>query len=187
MRDPYKAGIITQTGQFRGYGWFYIPQWNITIAAPPKGGSSSLKQFMANNEIECYYIPHNQVTGDVYFVVRNPLDRFASLWKSKCRDKANISNKQVHGMAPWELMSYIESGAKDVHWTPQTMLIGNLTPTLIPLDSFDLWWDHNGFGELGKFNATEGEVEISESLKNKVLTFYAEDVILYARAEMNSN
>lgn len=135
------------------------------------------------NEIQCSYIPHSQVKGQAFFVVRHPVDRFCSLWRSKCRDEASIANINVHGMSPQELMSHIENGATDVHWTPQVELIKNLNPTLIPLESLNWWWHQSGLGSLGVFNATEGEIEMSDDLKQRILTFYADDLKLYHKAQ----
>ncbi len=180
MKDPYEAR--TKHGAFRGYGWFCVPQWNLTIAAPPKGGSSALKQFMWMNEIPCSYIPHHQVRGPTFFVVRDPLSRFVSLWRSKCRDKAPIWNEQIYGMTPTELMDHIESGEKDVHWTPQVELIGKLNPTCIPLEQLTSWWVDRGYGKLMKFNVTDGEVDIDGDLLERIMGFYAADMTLYATA-----
>jgi len=183
MPNPYHPRTGKNDGQFRGYGWFHIPAWDIVIAAPPKAGSSSLKRFMGDNKIQCSYIKHHQVTGNIFFVVRDPITRFASLWRSKCRNKENLLDKRVHGMSPQELMSHIENGATDVHWTPQVELIKNLNPTLIPLESLNWWWHQSGLGSLGVFNATEGEIEISDDLKQRILTFYADDLKLYHKAQ----
>ncbi len=182
LRSPYKSGK-TQAGEFRGYGWFHVPRWNITIAAPPKGGSSSLKQFMWINEIECSYIPHNQVKGISFFVIRDPVSRFCSLWRSKCRDHGNIRHKHIlYGMSPSELMDYIKSDAKDVHWTPQVKLIGTLAPILIPLEQLNSWWSESGYGKLQAFNTTEGSVDIDPK---RIVDFYAKDMELYTNAVLN--
>lgn len=183
MKSPYKHGIIPETGQYRGYGWFKIPAWDVTIAAPPKGGSSSLKQFMWMNEIECSYVAHNEVDNyNLFFVVRNPVSRFYCLWRSKCRDRENIRHKEIHGMLPMELLNYIKSGKKDVHWTPQVDLIGNLKPTLIPLECLTQWWLNNGYGELGVFNKTTAEISELDINPKRIIDFYSKDMELYTKA-----
>jgi hypothetical protein len=80
-------------------------------------------------------------------------------------------------------MSHIEDGAKDVHWTKQVDTIGKLDVTLIPLAMLGFWWKQSGLGTLQRFNTTEGEVEIDQSLKKRILTWYSEDVILHNKAE----
>ena len=164
--------------------WFYFKKWGFSLLAPPKCGSSSIKQFIWMNELEdsVMLIKQHQSTGEIYVVVRNPIDRFASLWRSKCRDKNNLAHKEVHGMSPVELMDYIESGAKDVHWTQQTEMIRGLTPTLIPMEYLSVWWKQRGFGELGKFNATVGDVDIDDELLCRIASYYSEDCELYTKA-----
>lgn len=173
-------------GLWRGWGWFVVPDWNITIAAPPKAGSSSLKQFFYESEMDnVKMIPKCEVNpnSEIFFVVRDPLDRFASLWRSKCRDENNIKDYRVCGMQPNELMQHILEGNTDVHWAPQVKLLDGLNAKLICLENLNEWYSDRGYGELHKFNATEGDIEIDELLRNQVLTFYAEDAILHARAE----
>jgi hypothetical protein len=153
--------------------------------APPKCGSTAIKQFIWMNEVDnkVTLLQQYQVGGKIFVVVRRPLDRFGSLWRNKCRDQEDIRDTRVYGMSPEELMTHIESGARNIHWTPQTAMISNLDVTLIPLDLFSTWWGRRGYGELGKFHATDGEVDMDDSLKDRVLTFYADDVMLYDKAE----
>ena len=129
-------------------------------------------------------VPRYQVNpnSEIYFVVRNPLDRFKSLWRSKCRDAANIKNYSVCGMKPNELMEHILEGNRDVHWTHQLTLLDGLEVNLIPLELLDSWWQQCGYGELERTNITEGEVEIDDELREQILTFYADDVELYRDA-----
>ena len=180
---PYAPGLLAdKNNRLRGYGWLHIPEWGFTIAAPPKGGSSSLKRFADTSNLEYNYIPHNQVRGKAYFVVRNPLDRFESLWKSKCRDKRAIANDKVHGMTPRALMLHIVAGNKDVHWTKQVDLIGSLDVELIALDNLNDWWRDNGCGELEMVNETSGSMPADEAVDNWLRDHYAEDFILYDKA-----
>lgn len=158
---------------------------------PPKCGSSSLKQFVWMNEMEDQvpFLKWYQVLpteDNVYVVARHPLDRFCSLWKSKCNNgypSDRTVKKQIYGMTPTELMDYIEGGARNTHWTPQHELIGERSATVLPLEMLGFWWKQSGYGELGRFNATEGDVEIDDVLRKRVLTFYAEDVTLYHKAQ----
>lgn len=180
---PYAPGHLAKDNdRLRGYGWLHFPDWEFTIAAPPKGGSSSLKRFADTSDLEYNYIPHNQVSGKAYFVVRNPFDRFASLWKSKCRDKRAIADKKVHGMPPRALMLHIMEGNKDVHWTRQVDLIGGLDVELIALDNLNDWWKEKGYGELEVVNNTTGKMPTNEVIHNWLCSHYAEDFILYSRA-----
>jgi len=185
-KGPYTPRQVH--GFWSGWGWFVVPDWNLTIAAPPKAGSSSLKKFFYESEMDnVRMIPHNEVNPNskIFYVVREPLDRFKSLWRGKCRDRDNIRDRRVYGMQPDELMQHILAGQTDIHWTPQVTLLNQLggNVTLIPLALLGFWWKQSGFGKLDLFNSTEGEVEIDQSLKDQVLTFYSEDVILHNQAE----
>ena len=180
---PYAPGLLAnQNNRLRGYGWLHFPEWEFTIAAPPKGGSSSLKRFADTSDVEYNYIPHNQVRGKAYFVVRDPFDRFASLWKSKCRDKRAIAKNEVHGMTPHELMLHIIAGNKDVHWTKQVDLIGSLSVGLIALPALNDWWRDNGYGELEIFNNTTGAMPADDVVYDWISDYYAEDFVLYTEA-----
>lgn len=182
MPNPYHPRIVDD--QFQGWGWFYVPEWNLSIAAPPKAGSSSLKRFFTNNDIDCMYLKHSNVpeSSDKFFVVRNPFDRFASLWRSKCRDKRNIKDKDVYGMSPRALVAHISSGKKDIHWTKQSDLIGNKEVTLIPLEKLNDWWRDNGYGELEVYNKTSGTMQTNQLIHEWLCNHYAEDFMLYTKA-----
>lgn len=172
-------------GFWSGWGWFVVPDWNITIAAPPKAGSSSLKKFFYESEMDnVKMVPRYQVNpnSEIFFVVRNPLDRFISLWRGKCRDKDNIKDRRVYGMEPNQLMDHIEAGNRDVHWAFQITLLDGLDANLIRLENLNNWFTDCEYGELPKFNTTDGDVEIDDGLKKRILTHYADDLALYERA-----
>lgn len=184
-KNPYHPRVEGKDGRFSGYGWFYIPPWGISIGAPAKAGSSSLKRFMSGNDIDCKYVLQKDVprSSDIYFVVRNPFARFESLWKSKCRDKESIKDKDVHGLSPRALMAHISSGKKDVHWTPQVDLIrGMENVNLIPLENLCDWWKVRGYGDLPVANKTSGKMQMNEAIHAWICNHYAEDFILYAKA-----
>lgn len=194
MRPPFRRNPgynpRKSDGLLRGFGWFVVPEWDIVIAVSPKCGSSSFKQFFYMHEMEnVQMIRRYEVNpnSEIYFVVRHPLDRFISLWKSKCRDRARIMDTSVYGMTQQELMDHILAGRRDVHWTPQTTLLGDVKATLIPLENLNQWWSDSGYGALCRFNSTDGEVMLSDELKNRILTFYADDVMLYDRAVEDYN
>jgi len=189
MREQFTYGDYKHYGNpYGGKHWFYFRDQKISLLTPAKCGTSSVKQFIWMNELEekIIRIEQHQATGELYATTREPVSRFRSLWRSKCRDQTNINDKRVYGMSPNELMTHIENGAKDLHWTPQLRLLGKLGPTLIPLDMLSSWWQNHGLGELGRFNATKGDVEIDDKLKTRILTFYACDVELYNRAAQNT-
>ena len=178
---------ITNPGRrVHSYGWFYNRPRNFSFAAAAKCGTASIKQFIWMNEQEETFvaIQDHQVGGPTYFVVRHPLDRFCSLWRGKCRDKGRSRHRDtIKEMSPTELMDYVETGIKDVHWTPQVDLLNEHEADLIPLEMLGFWWKQSGLGSLGNFNTTDGDVEISDELKERILTYYAEDLELYHKAQ----
>jgi len=190
MRNPLTyEDIETGKAQRTGHGWLHFKEWDMAIIAPPKSGSSSLKQFIWMHElgdsvqkISCH-IGVNHLRCKKYAVVRNPYERFASLWKSKCRDKMPIRDASIHGLSPRALAAYISSGKKDPHWATQSELIGDTTDVeLIPLEKLNEWWKGQGYGELIVFNSTEGEMQMNEMIHTWLCQFYAEDFILYSKA-----
>ena len=195
-----KLGLRIQ----RVWGWYELPDWNITIAAPFKCGSTTLKHFIHDNDIPFYHILHSQIRGDAYFVVRNPVERFMSLWRQKCRDKSvnvimvqggeyvvgspNYNRRTWDTLAdatPEELMDYIEAGNSEPQWTPQTKILGNLNATCIALDDLNDWWTNQGYGDLqsARINSTSGTEVLSDDLTQRILTFYAKDVELYNKSK----
>ena len=117
--------------------------------------------------------------SEIFFVVREPVDRFKSLWRSKCRDEDNIADHRVCGMQPKQLMQHILAGNTDVHWAPQVKLLDGFDANLIRLENLDKWFSNRGYGELSKFNVTDGGVDIDDELREQILTFYADDLALY--------
>ena len=118
----FEEGKKTMPHTARRFGWFYFQKENISIGLALKCGTASIKQFVWMNEAadNITSIEPREITGDAYFVVRHPLDRFCSLWKSKCRDNQSSAYKEtLADMSPVELMDHIEAGARDPHWTPQ--------------------------------------------------------------------
>jgi hypothetical protein len=186
MREPltyetrYKA--LHKLG---GMWWFYFHDWEFTILAPPKCGSTAIKQFIYMNELDdkVTSMRNKDVKGKAYFVIRDPLSRFLSLWRNKCRDGAYIGKAwPIKGMSPSELMDYIEGGARNVHWTPQFSMVGRLEPTFIPLEKLNEWWAAKGYGELGKFNTTESDDSFLDINPKRVIDYYAKDMELYTKA-----
>ena len=80
MREPLTLETISTAELKLGHWWYQFYEWDFTILAPPKCGSTAIKQFIHVNEISVSSLRQYQVRGDCYFVTRDPLDRFRSLW-----------------------------------------------------------------------------------------------------------
>lgn len=189
MREPleYETSHMVTAGKiYLGHTWWYFKDYDMTFMAPPKCGSSSIKQFIWMNELEdrVKNVPR-PLQGKVCVVTRLPHERFVSLWKSKCRDKENIRFPQVHGMSMHELVDFIKTGARDIHWERQVDIIsaGKAKPDeIIQLPHLTEWWREQGFGELGNFNVTEGDVRLDEDIEDWIRARYAADYDLYETA-----
>lgn len=186
---------LSSRGRWGGLGWFVIPQWNIIIGAAAKVGTCTVKDFMQGNNIECTYVPHHMVINNsVHFIVRDPISRFKSLWRNKCRDGHGGTYTEntryptwrtLHHATPDELMDFIEAGNTDAHWMNQTKVLGQLQATLIPLETLDEWWEAQGFGDLRPYRANttvRDDTEFSDALIKRIETFYADDIKLYNNA-----
>lgn len=145
-------------------GWWFVIDDNTVACAPPKCG---LMSFMASlvpglpavleitglrtGEVAIEYcraagrgpfsamdIVANFKEGKRYLSVRDPVERFKSLWKDKCRPELvddpvfNITA----GLSPVELLNLIEHYPYgNAHWMPQwAFLVPNVT--LLPVKYF---------------------------------------------------
>lgn len=170
--------------------YLHIPSWKLTFAVPPKCGSSALYEALEAEfgvvRTECAEImmlskalvPKGYPT---IAVLRNPIDRFRSLWRNKCRDHGRIGKTGEHNaifdMTPYELLTYMYSHNND-HWTPQNELLEGL-PNLVyvPLDEFSEFWRENVpcQYELVKAHTTKGHVPMDADLISEVVEFYHAD------------
>lgn len=110
-----------------GKKWFL---WNgVYLCAPPKCGGTALYCAAlgidpslgrhvfstAQNLIEFYEEPGQPA----FMAVRDPIDRFGSLWRDKCRD-GDENMPELHGLTPESLMDLIERDPQgNDHWMPQ--------------------------------------------------------------------
>lgn len=120
--------------------------------------------------------------GRCVFIVRHPIDRFISLWKSKCRDKQSTAKRYayIRGLSIDELLDVIEDDEHfDQHWLPQWLVEAGRATELVPFEKFSEWATAEGFGELPHRNKTEGTVELTEEQRRRVLEYYAKDLELY--------
>lgn len=107
--------------------WF---EWNgVWLCAPPKCGGTALYCAAlgidpklgrhvfseARNRTEFVADPKRPA----YLAVRDPVERFASLWRDKCRGH-DENYPWLHGLRPHELMDLIEAEPqRNAHWFPQ--------------------------------------------------------------------
>jgi hypothetical protein len=172
---------------FKDSSWWYVPQWNACFGCAPKCGSTSLFKAISEHNLESWNPqPHERESYSVW-IVREPVSRFKSLWKHKCRDEDVLwlddEEPLLAGMSPVELMDYIEEHpTDDKHWSTQTSQCGSWVNELIPLEKLSKWWRAQGLPEMEVRGSTVGVIEISEELEARVLEFYKKDVVLYQQA-----
>jgi hypothetical protein len=123
-------------------------------------------------------VAHFQHVDGAFLAVRDPCDRFLSLWRSKCLKK-DPNLWYMHGWSMKKLMDVIESAPFcNAHWFPQSAY---LIPKAIPVDYRKL---QERLGLPNKLcNVTEHGVESCAVVKDRVLRHYASDEQLWQRAE----
>lgn len=174
----------------------YFKQYGVTYGVMPKNASSSFFEALRRH----YQLPRKkgfeivqdctdlekvaQPIGDAYFIVRHPLDRFESLWRSKCRDHhGSIGGHPVRDLTPEQLFDYIKTHG-DPHWRSQTPYAATLDkePTLVPIEHFAESLKATTGIEMWHQNPTNGVCEMSLELMDEVMDHYEQDVLLYERA-----
>lgn len=102
---------------------------------PPKCGGTALyrKAFLISDAVpdrevfshivkNATFMPRHVVAGfrTAVLGVRDPVQRFKSLWRDKCRD-GDENMTYLKGLSPVELVGYIEGRLyADSHWAPQS-------------------------------------------------------------------
>ena len=166
--------------------WYAIPEWDIAIGAMQKCGTRSIlfsiiKHFLPETRYED--MPALLANGCPFFekcddtdyskvgIVREPVARFASLWRSKFNDET-----------PEHLFGRVKRMQGDPHFARQTTMLMK-ADSLVRLENLSEWWGKNTPAKLHLKNSTEGGDEfITQSLRVKILKFYATDRQLWERA-----
>jgi hypothetical protein len=104
------------------------------VCAPPKCGGTSLYRAALNIGDDVtdrhvfsvartrteFYSPDEVIGKPAVMALRDPVSRFASLWRDKCRN-TDENRPALAGLSPEELMSLIEDQPEaDSHWLPQS-------------------------------------------------------------------
>lgn len=180
----------------------WLPQENRVLSVPPKCGSSAVYYALeetftrpladAPNDVQVFKAKLIPPTAQVTFVVRDPIDRFRSLWRNKCRDGGKVAGfgTMLAGLTPEELFDLVRY-ADNYHWIRQAELFRELPytaspPELVRLENLSKWWAENlpEFTPLIERNATTAldEPELSSTLRAALDQWYAEDVEMWRRA-----
>lgn len=188
--------------EMKGSVWTYLKDYDCTYGVPPKNASSSFyealrRHYKLKRSKGLQYEPNEKVErvshpvgARAFFIVRHPIDRFESLWRSKCRDghgKAGGHEEELYGLTPEELLAYIQAN-DDPHWRKQVVLYGNQEREDIILVPVERFADHFGRVtgiEMWHQNPTHGLCPMSLELEDAVRQHYKHDLLLYYEALRN--
>jgi hypothetical protein len=187
--------------------WIYVPDWDEWILAPPKCAATSFYHALAKHmsggriqtvsradslEVIIRYGGEVERLGwnDGTMIVRNPIDRFKSCWRDKCRDTAprEVPNKthgrwkrDVAGMSPEEFYEYTLENDNQ-HWTPLTGR--NLGGPVVAFEGIPKWWNRKAHCNFPHLNQTQYVLDnsFSPALIAKLRERYAEDLELHQYA-----
>lgn len=188
------GNFIIERKIFDGYGrWVYLRWLDVCVCVPNKNGGEAFRNKICDiqgwdiardtfavmmefhksgdgpfspSETEAFYpdTPH-------YLSVREPVDRFASLWRNKCRDTKNTPS--LFGKTPDELMDHIEANPEgNSHWFRQSGYLTNKTQCIAYDDLFSfLGWPYSAK------NVTTSHGE--DMPVDRILAHYSEDRALH--------
>lgn len=155
--------------------WWTVPEWRYTLCTPPRCGSSTILNYLADEGILAYR-PPSRDPGRWIMIVRDPVDRFVSLWKQKCRDGVMLTvgdeESPIAGMTPKELITFIETtDIKDPHWASLTELEGGHSSETLHYSRINKL--------LGTtptmYNKSEGDLALDAEVERRVREWYADD------------
>lgn len=193
-RKPAKKGHAA----IRGGGWIRLGRpYNAAFCVSPKAGWTSFhaatkdadRHFLRGADLAAHHalLPR-------YFIVRNPWDRFVSLWKSKAFQSSDHGNEATRtklrglvGLGPDALVDYIRlHPANNWHWWPQETMLDGLEPDrVIKLESLNSWW-RGRYGERYPHENKSGtglpEVTVSDENREWLREFYKGDWDWYNRS-----
>lgn len=166
--------------------WTYLPDLDVIVGMAPKCGSSSWYELIASNNYQ-YFHP-TAFDGRCTWIVREPTERFISLWKNKCNEGHRINrrtddNYSLKGWSIDELIDFIESGEEwNCHWASQSEMEAGRATELIPLQHFGSWTNAMGFGELPNANtSSQSDITLNTRQQARVWNIYSNDYELYER------
>lgn len=162
----------------------------VAYCLPPKCGGTALyrKVFLVPEEVadgdvfsfvlkDTTFKPRHVVTSYRMAVlgVRDPVERFKSLWRNKCRD-GDPNMAYLTGMTPDMLLDYIEGRSyADSHWAPQSHYYAP-GASVVPHTTLLNW-----FGTK-RTNVTEVREDDPPFPISGILKIYTEDVkLIYGR------
>jgi hypothetical protein len=128
------------------------------------------------------------------FIVRHPVDRFASLYaniQQRKREPANFY-KQLEGLDPWscfdQLLELSPDLDYDFHFQPQHYAVGVLEPEYVRLEDFERWVARELPAAIKPERLNESRpVDIDEDTAARVAHRYQQDLTLWENAAWDSS
>lgn len=171
--------------------WFQVGE--VFVCAPPKCGGTALYRavlktrgvevdrhefWTASRLMKFYTADEMSATGKrALMAVRDPVSRFVSLWRNKCRD-GDAKLPFLSGLSPEQLIRLIESQPMgNVHWMRQVEHYRDgveLVPYLELLDRI-------GIPKVS-CNTTQPKVDDPPMPVDRILSHYRQDAELASRA-----
>lgn len=94
------------------------------ICAAPKAGSTAVRSVVGRPAFQEQRRSAAEIPDDGrprFLGIREPVARFYSLWRDKCRDRGTGIPDELHEATPDALMDYIEAHpGENHHWARQT-------------------------------------------------------------------
>lgn len=170
---------MTSTKSFRTLNefecWWYIPDWDVAVCTPPRCGSSTMLAYFAEAGIFVHR-PFIETPRSI-MIVRDPVSRFISLWKHKCRDGMGLTvgdddTSPIRGLNPRELIEFIETtDIVDPHWATLTELEGGHSTEIMHYSKINEFLGC----EPQVYNKTDGVIFLGKNTTERVKAHYAAD------------
>lgn len=183
--------------------WFYLRNYDLCVAVPAKCGGSSFYRYavgvpdaVPDDDVRSFAVRAARVersgpftpvevrryfaTGRKLLAVRDPVDRFRSLWRDKCRRTLETKDDRtfMRGWSPTTLLEHVRGFPfGNPHWVPQ-YLYRVPRVELVPYDELPRLL---GYGDRPPVRATtRTHVEVDE---RRVRALYAQDVALWRETQ----
>lgn len=179
--------------------WFYFKSVDICVCAPQKNGCTSLfRAVHPKSKSNLQFRKYAFVNGvgpftpaeimELYpskeklLMVREPVARFASLWRDKAFHKKSVDMSEIKGMSPQKLIDHIMyNPLGNYHWYPQYMY---MVPKTKPIPFYDVFHYLNLSDKHENSSGDRGEdPKMPEKL---ILQHYHQDALLWEQALRNA-
>jgi len=141
----------------------------------PKCGTNTIRRVLINKN--GWHVCHDELLDtelDWTALVRHPVDRWLS-------GIAQMYNKRAAGM---DTEQAIEKMVHDVHTTRQCDWLRGFAPKIFRLENIQRLWEHLGIASYAHEQKRIWQTPpLTKEQEKKIMDFYADDMILYEKAE----